>query len=153
MRNRSHYVAPVPDSITTMLPTTLYMPAILAVSAAAYAILAVRVARSTPQNPNNMISFFLFLLAGMIAGSAFSYGATDVTLYGIGRTLTFFSAGFVPVAFYLIYREFTVGRPHPLMIVVLAIIPVATTILAMTNSQHHMIWTAVETTAGLQTSE
>ena len=74
-----------------MLPTTLYMPAILAVSAAAYAILAVWVARSTPQNPNNVISFFLFLLAGMIAGSAFSYGATDVTLYGIGRTLTFFS--------------------------------------------------------------
>jgi diguanylate cyclase (GGDEF)-like protein/PAS domain S-box-containing protein len=136
-----------------MLPTTLYMPAILAVSAAAYAILAVWVARSTPQNPNNVISFFLFLLAGMIAGSAFSYGATDVTLYGIGRTLTFFSAGFVPIAFYLIYREFTVGRPHALLIVVLAIIPVATTILAMTNSQHHMIWTAVETPTGLQTSE
>jgi hypothetical protein len=58
-----------------MLPTTLYMPAILAVSAAAYAILAVWVARSTPQNPNNVISFFLFLLAGMIAGSAFSYGS------------------------------------------------------------------------------
>ncbi len=153
MRNRSHYVAPVPDSITIMLPTTLYMPAILAVSAAAYAMLAVRVARSTPQNPNNMISFFLFLLAGMIAGSAFSYGASDATLYGIGRTLTFFSAGFVPVAFYLIYREFTVGRPHALLIVVLAIIPVATTILAMTNSQHHMIWVAVETPTGLQTSE
>lgn len=153
MRNRSHYVAPVPDSITTMLPTTLYMPAILAVSAAAYAILAVRVARSTPQNPNNMVSFFLFLLAGMIAGSAFSYGASDATLYGIGRTLTFFSAGFVPVAFYLIYREFTVGRPHALLIVVMAIVPVATTILALTNSQHHMIWTAVETPTGLQTSE
>jgi diguanylate cyclase (GGDEF)-like protein/PAS domain S-box-containing protein len=136
-----------------MLPTTLYMPAILAVSAAAYAILAVRVARSTPQNPNNMVSFFLFLLAGMIAGSAFSYGASDATLYGIGRTLTFFSAGFVPVAFYLIYREFTVGRPHALLIVVMAIVPVATTILALTNSQHHMIWTAVETPTGLQTSE
>jgi len=153
MRNRSHYVAPVPDSITNMLPTTLYLPAILAVSAAAYAILAVRVARSTPQNPNNMVSFFLFLLAGMIAGSAFSYGATDATLYGIGRTLSFFSAGFVPVAFYLIYREFTVGRPHTLLIVVMAIIPVATTILAMTNSQHHMIWNAVETANGLQTTE
>ena len=153
MRNRSHYVAPVPDSMTTMLPTTLYLPAILAVSAAAYAILAVRVARSTPQNPNNIVSFFLFLLSGMIAGSAFSYGASDATLYGIGRTLSFFSAGFVPIAFYLVYREFTAGRPHTLLIVVMAIIPVATTILAMTNSLHHMIWTAVETPSGLQTSE
>jgi len=152
MRNRSHYVAPVPDSITLMLPTTLYLPAILAVFAAAYTILAVLVARSTPQNPTNIISIFLFLVAGMIAGSAFSYGASDATLYGIGRTLTFFSAGFVPVAFFLIYRDFTVGRPHTLLIAVLAIIPVATTILAVTNAQHHMIWTAVETPAGLQTS-
>jgi diguanylate cyclase (GGDEF)-like protein/PAS domain S-box-containing protein len=136
-----------------MLSLTLYLPAVLAVSAAAYAILAVRVARSTPQNPNNMISFFLFLIAGMITGSAFSYGATDATLYGVGRALTFFSAGFVPIAFYLIYRELTVGRPQPLWIVVLAIIPVATTILAMTNSQHHMIWMVVDTPTGLQTSE
>ncbi len=128
MRNRSHYVAPVPDSITNMLPTDPDIcPPVLAVSAAAYASLAVRVARSTPQNPNNLVSFFLFLLAGMVAGSAFSYGATDATLYGIGRTLSFFSAGFVPIVFYLIYREFTVGRPHALLIVMLAIIPVATT--------------------------
>jgi diguanylate cyclase (GGDEF)-like protein/PAS domain S-box-containing protein len=153
MRHRSHYVVPVPVSITGMFSMTSYLPAILAVSAAAYAILAVWVARSTPQNPNNMVTFFLFLLAGMVAGSAFSYGATDATLYGIGRTLSFFSAGFVPIAFYLIYRGFTVGRPHPLLIVVMAIIPVATTILAMTNSQHHMIWMAVETPTGLQASE
>ena len=136
-----------------MLSLTLYLPAVLAISAAAYAMLAVRVARSTPQNPNNLIGFFLFLIAGMITGSAFSYGATDAGLYGIGRTLSFFSAGFVPIVFYLIYRELTVGRPHPLMIVVLAIIPVATTILAMTNSQHQMIWMAVETPTGLQASE
>src|SRR5210317_1438795 len=136
-----------------MLSLTLYLPAVLAIVAAAYAMLAVRVARSTPQNPNNVVSFFLFLIAGMITGSAFSYGATDATLYGIGRILSFFSAGFVPIVFYLIYRELTVGRPHPLMIVVLAIIPVATTILAMTNSQHQMIWMAVETPTGLQASE
>ena len=153
MGHGSHYVAPVPDSIHRMLlPTELLAPA-LGVSSAAYAILAVWVARSTPQNRNNLVSFFLFLIAGMVAGSAFSYGATDATLYGIGRTLSFCSAGFIPIAFYLIYREFTVGRPHTILIVMLAIIPVATTILAMTNSQHHMIWMATETETGLQFSE
>ncbi|MGB5629482.1 MAG: diguanylate cyclase [Woeseiaceae bacterium] len=121
-------------------------------SAVAYAALAVRVARTTPQNPNNLMSFFLFLIAGMVAGSAFSYGATDSTLYGIGRTLTFFSAGFIPIVFYLIYREFTIGPPHPLVIVMLAIIPFATTGLALTNSYHNMIWMVTETGAGLQFS-
>jgi len=136
-----------------MVSLTQFVPPVLAVSAVAYAVLAVRVARSTPQNPNNLMSFFLFLIAGMVAGSAFSYGATDATMYGIGRTLSFFSAGFVPIVFYLIYREFTVGQPHALKIVMLAVIPVATTALALTNSYHGMIWMVTETESGLQFSE
>jgi diguanylate cyclase (GGDEF)-like protein/PAS domain S-box-containing protein len=136
-----------------MVSLTQILPPVLAVSAVAYAALAVRVARSTPQNPNNLMSFFLFLIAGMVAGSAFSYGATDATMYGIGRTLSFFSAGFIPIVFYLIYREFTVGRPHVLTIVMLAIIPIATTGLALTNSYHSIIWMVTETASGLQFSE
>lgn len=136
-----------------MFSLSQILPPVLAMSAVAYAVLAVRVARTTPENPNNIISFFLFLVAGMVAGSAFSYGATDAVYYGIGRTLSFCSAGFVPIAFYIIYREFTVGRPHTLHLLILAIIPLATSILAMTNSQHHMIWAVTETEAGLQFSE
>ena len=153
MRNRSHYVVPVPDSITHMLSLIEILPLVLAVSAFAYLFLAVRIARSTPQNPNNLISFFLVLIAGMIAGSAFSYGATDPTLYGIGRTLSYFSAGFIPVVFFMIYREYTVGAPHALVTAVLVIIPIVTTALALTNSMHNMIWSVTETSSGLQFSE
>ncbi len=153
MRHTSHYVVPKPDSMGFMVSLTSVLPPILAVAAVAYAVLAVRVARTTPQNPNNLISFFLFLVAGMAAGSAFSYGATDANMYGIGRTLSFFSAGFVPVVFYLIYREFTVGKAHPILIAMLCIIPMATTVLALTNSMHEMIWRVAETPAGLVSSE
>ena len=125
----------------------------LAIGAVAYAALAVRVARSAPQYANNMVSFLLFLIAGMLAGSAFSFGATDANYYGIGRTLSFFSAGFVPIAFYMIYREFTVGPPSPLLIVMLSIIPVATTGLALTNSMHNFIWIVNETATGLVYSD
>lgn len=124
----------------------------LATAAVAYAVLAVRVSRSAPQYANSMVSFFLFLIAGMLAGSAFSYGATDANLYGIGRTLSFFSAGFVPVVFYVIYREYTVGPPNALIIVILSIIPMATTALALTNSMHNIIWVATETATGLRLS-
>jgi len=139
--------------MTSMLSLTQIVPPVLAVAAVAYAVLAIRVARLTPQNPNNLVSFFLFLLAGMCAGSAFSYGTSDANLYGIGRTLSFFSAGFIPIVFYLIYREFTVGRPHTIVIVMLAIVPVVTTGLALTNSQHNMIWMVMQTEAGPQFSE
>ena len=121
----------------------------LAIFAVAYAGLAVRVSRSGAQHSNNMISFFLFLIAGMLAGSAFSYGTTDANLFGIGRTLSFFSAGFIPVVFYIVYREYTVGPPNTLIIVMLSIVPVATTVLALTNSMHNLIWVVNETASGL----
>ncbi len=125
----------------------------LAIFSVAYAALAVRISRSDPQHANNMVSFFLFLIAGMMAGSAFSYATTDANFFGIGRTLSFFSAGFIPVVFYIIYREYTVGTPSTLIIVVLSIVPMVTTGLAMTNSLHNLIWIASETANGLSHSD
>jgi diguanylate cyclase (GGDEF)-like protein/PAS domain S-box-containing protein len=136
-----------------MLPLTDIVPPFLAAAAIAYAILAVRVARSTPHNPSNPINIFLFLMAGLVAGAAFSYGATDANLYGIGRVLSFFSAGFAAIVFFMIYREYTVGRAGWLVILMLAIVPMATTGLALTNPMHEMIWSATATEAGLVFSD
>lgn len=124
----------------------------LAIVAVAYAVLAVRVSRSGPQYANSMVSFFLLLVAGMIAGSAFSYGATNVGFYGIGRALSFISAGFIPVAFYVLYREYTIGAPSAIVVAVLCIVPLVTTAFALTNSMHQFIWVAVETADGLVVS-
>jgi diguanylate cyclase (GGDEF)-like protein/PAS domain S-box-containing protein len=136
-----------------MYPLTDIVPPILGVSAVAYAILAVFVARSTPQNSSGLISFFVLLVAGMVAGSAFSYGATDPAFFGIGRSLTYCAGGFLPLVFFLIYREYTVGQPHALWIVILAIVPAMTTILVLTNSMHNMVWATIPTENGLLFSE
>ncbi len=136
-----------------MLSPTTIVPPVLAVSAVAYAILAARVARLTPQNANSHVGFFLFLVAGMVAGAAFTYGATDPTLFGIGRTLSYVSAGFIPVVFYLIYREFTAGPPHVIVVSILVIVPIVTAGLCLTNSLHGMIWIMVETERGIEFSD
>ena len=126
----------------------LILPTAFGFAAVIYLSLAVRVSRVSAQFENNAISYFLFLIAAMVAGSAFSYGTTDENMYGIGRTLTFFSAAFLPVVLYTIYRQYTVGSPSALILVILWIVPVVTTILAITNPLHHMIWTVVETADG-----
>ncbi len=131
----------------------LVLPPVLGVSAVGYAVLAVRVSRSGPQYANSTVSFFLLLCASLIAGTAFSYGATDPNLYGIGRTLSFFSGGFIPIVFYYLYREYTVGPPSGILIAMLAIIPMATTALALTNSMHNIIWAIVETDQGTRFTE
>jgi len=120
------------------------LPGVFATSAALYLGLAVYVSRSSPQS---IIGFFLFLLGVMVAGAAFSFEAESPHLYGIGRVLSFFAGGFIPVAFYALYRQYTVGQPGPIVIAMLSIIPIATTALAMTNSMHSMIW-SVEATSG-----
>ena len=89
----------------------------------------------------------------MIAGAAFTYGTTDPNLFGIGRALAFFAAGFMPVAFFSIYRLYTDSPASALTISVLSIIPIATTILALTNSMHNMIWATVVTDTGVRFTE
>jgi diguanylate cyclase (GGDEF)-like protein/PAS domain S-box-containing protein len=131
-----------------MLSMTDILPPFLALAAVAYVGLAIRVARTAPHSPSNPVSFFLVLMAGMVAGAAFSYGATDARMFGIGRVLTLFSSGFVVIIFYVLYREYTVGRPGLLVLLALSVVPIATTGLAMTNPIHNMVWTVVETHSG-----
>jgi diguanylate cyclase (GGDEF)-like protein/PAS domain S-box-containing protein len=120
------------------------LPAVFAAATVAYLWLAVRVSRASADASSNSVSHFLFLIGAMTAGSAFAYNATDPDIYGIGRTLTYFSAGFLPVVLYNIYREYTVGRAHPLLLAALSVIPLVSTALAMTNDLHNMIWSVVE---------
>ena len=121
-----------------------------AVATVAYLLLAVRVSRASPQYANSVIAFFLALIGGLTAGAAFSHGTGDPLMYGIGRVLTFSASGLLPIAFYIIYREYTVGPPSALFIIVLSIIPVATTVLALTNPLHHMIWDTLQTESGVR---
>ena len=135
------------EQLSLVLPTAFGFAAVI------YLWLSVRVSRASAQSANNAISYFLFLIAAMIGGSAFSYGTTDGNMYGIGRTLSFFSAGFLPVVLYTIYREYTVGPPRPLVLAILWIIPVITSVLAVSNPLHNMIWTVVETADGARFTE
>ena len=122
----------------------------LAIAAIVYLGLAVRVTRVSPQHANSAIAFILLLVGALVAGSAFSYGTTDPNIYGIGRVLSFFASGFIPIAFYVIYREYTVGPPSALLIALLSVIPIATTLLALTNSSHNIIWATVQTESGIR---
>ena len=96
-----------------------YLPPVFAFSAVVYLALAVRVARTAP---DNLVPYFLFLIGCLVAGAAFSGAANDETIFGIGRVLSFFAAGFIPVVFYTVYREYTSGRPGIVVISLLSLI-------------------------------
>ena len=122
---------------------------VFAFAAVVYLGLAVYVSRSSPQS---VIGFLMFLMGVMVAGTAFAYGATDITLFNIGRVMNFAAAALLPVAFYVVYRQFTAGPPNKYVLAMLLVIPLCTTVLASTNSWHSIIWTVAETGTGLQYS-
>ena len=128
------------------------LPAFLGIAAIAYIGLAVNVPRSDSRYAHSMVSLLLLLFAGMLAGSAFSYGAVDAAFYSLGRVLSFFSAGFLPVVFYVVYRQYSQDNPGALVLVTICIIPVITTGLAFTNSAHEMLWTIREVDGRLEFS-
>lgn len=128
----------------------MILPPAFGFAALLYLWLAVRVSRATSHDSVSGIGYFLFLVGAMVAGSAFAYGTDDANLYGIGRTLSFFASGFLPVALYSIYREYTVGYTSPVMLAFLFVVPVISTLLAITNPLHHVIWTAIETESGVR---
>jgi diguanylate cyclase (GGDEF)-like protein/PAS domain S-box-containing protein len=131
----------------------LFLRPVFALAAVLYLGLAIYVARSSHLSSNSIVAFFLFLIGVLVAGTAFSYGSQDPNIYGIGRVLSFFASGFLPIAFYIVYREYTVGAPGPVIIAMLSVVPIATTILALTNSVHNVMWSAVVTPDGIQYSD
>jgi diguanylate cyclase (GGDEF)-like protein/PAS domain S-box-containing protein len=126
----------------------IFLRPAFAVAAVLYLALAVRVARTSVQHGTSVVSVFLFLIGIFITGAAFATGTSDPDLYGIGRVLVLFATGFMPVAFYVVYRDYTVGPPNAIFIAMLSVVPIATTALAMTNSMHNLIWAVVETESG-----
>ena len=107
-----------------------------------YLWLSVRVARTTPRSANSAVAYLLFLIGTMLIGATFSYRTLDAGLFNIGRVLTIFAGGFIPVALFALYREYSAGRvPRPI-VMLLAVIPAVTTLLALTNPAHELLWSS-----------
>lgn len=119
----------------------------LALAALGYTALAVIVARTSP---HSIVGYFLFLIGMLLSGTVLSQNTNDLNLYGIGRVLAYFAAGFMPVAFYAIYRQYTEAPRNRMLFVALSVIPVVTTVLALTNSMHFMIWEPRQTITGVE---
>lgn len=128
-------------------PLDLILTVAFGLASLLYIGLAVQVARTSSPAESRSVSYFLVLLGMMVGGSAFAYATGDPTLFSVGFVLRFVSGGFLPVVLYLIYREYTAGRPSPGLLMALCIVPVATTVLVVTNPLHQMFWTAVSSEA------
>ena len=77
------------------------LPMVFAMAGITYLWLAVRVSRESTEPGTNAVSYFLFLIGAMVLGAAFTFGSSDPSFYGVGRVLSFFGSGFIPVVLYV----------------------------------------------------
>ena len=124
------------------------LPTVFTVAGVMYLWLAVRIPRDSDRSQARTISYFLFLIAVLVGGSAFSYGTDDPQMYAIGRVMSLSAGCFLPVVLYLIYRHYTVGPPSRWLLAALCAVPVATTLLAASNPLHGLLWNTVRTADG-----
>ena len=124
------------------------LPTVFAVAGVLYLWLAVRIPRGADRSRSRNISYFLFLIALLVGGTALSWGADEPRLYAIGRVMSLSSGCFLPVVLYLVYRNYTVGPPSRWLVAALCAVPIATTVLAVSNPVHGYLWTAVATADG-----
>lgn len=129
------------------------LPPVFGVAGLLYLWLAMRVLRESGRAASNTVACFLFLVGSMVLGSAFSFGASDPGVYGVGRVLSFLGGGLIPVALYRVYRDYTVGPPPSLTLVAIAAIPLATILLAVTNPLHQLLWTGTVGIDGVRFSD
>lgn len=132
------------DNLDLILPMGFGFAAIF------YVALAVRVLQLAPAGASHSITYFLFLNGATVAGAGLSMAADGAALFGLGRVFTFLGGGFLPVVFYLVYRDYVLGRPHILLLGALCIVPAVTLALAVTNPLHHVLWNVVETANGIE---
>lgn len=118
---------------------------IFAFFAIAYLFLSYKTYRCTSKIENSGISYFILLIGLFVAGTSLSYGENNLLIFGSGRVLVYLGAGFLPVTMYVVYRRFTVSPAKFTIIAVLSVVPIATVVLAMTNSWHQTMWAIVET--------
>ncbi len=121
-------------------------PALLGLASILYLALAVHLLRTSPQS---LIGLFVLLFGVVLAGPAFFYGTDEPVRYGIGRALTFIGTGFLPVVFYLLYREYTQEGFNRYVLFALCVVPGVTVIMAVTNTWHGLIWSARVVDGGL----
>ncbi len=114
-------------------------PALLGLASILYLALGVHLLRTSPQS---LIGLFILLFGIIVAGPAFFYGTDEPVRYGIGRALTFIGTGFLPIVFYLLYREYTQEGIHRYVVFALCAIPGVTVIMALTNPWHGLVWSA-----------
>lgn len=113
---------------------------VLVLSAVCYMLLTLRLVTGTRAIGSLPLAATFGIIAIWVLGGAVETMATTLPVFTIGRVSHFFGTALVPVSLLICFREVTGSRTAKLGIAALLVIPVASIVLASTNTSHELMW-------------
>jgi diguanylate cyclase (GGDEF)-like protein len=113
---------------------------ILIFSAACYLLLGFRLVALRREVGSVPLGVLFVVITFWVMGGAVELLSTTFYVFSIGRTGHFIGTALVPIAVYILFREYTGSETPTRTVVMLLIVPVVSITLAATNQFHEFMW-------------
>jgi diguanylate cyclase (GGDEF)-like protein len=113
---------------------------ILIFSAACYLLLGIRLVASRREVGSVPLGVLFVIITFWVMGGAVELLSTTFYVFSIGRTGHFIGTALLPIAVYVLFREYRGSETPTRTVVMLLIVPVVSIVLAATNQFHEFMW-------------
>ena len=124
------------------------LPAWLTACAVGYVLLGARQLGRSEERGGRALAFIFFMIAIWVQAGAIELRADAASALTLARTAHILGAAALPLLLFVSFREY-IGNPLTVArIRLLAIVPAASVIVALSNSRHQLMWRLAETGPG-----
>ena len=116
------------------------LSALLVFSAACYLMMGSRLVAAKREVGSMPIGVLFVVISIWVAGGGIELLSDSFAVFSIGRTGHFIGTALVPIVAYVCFREYTGSETAARTLSLLSIIPLASVLLAATNSDHEFMW-------------
>jgi diguanylate cyclase (GGDEF)-like protein len=113
---------------------------LLVFSAACYLMMGSRLVAAKREVGSMPIGVLFVVISIWVAGGGIELLSESFAVFSIGRTGHFIGTALVPIVAYVCFREYTGSQTPARTLSLLSIIPLASVLLAATNSNHEFMW-------------
>ncbi len=116
------------------------LSALLVFTAACYLMMGSRLVAAKREVGSMPIGVLFVVISIWVAGGGIELLSDSIAVFSIGRTGHFIGTALVPIVAYVCFREYTGSETPARTLSLLSIIPLASVLLAATNSDHEFMW-------------
>ncbi len=113
---------------------------LLGFSSVCYLLLGIRLFADNQESGSRKMAPLFFLISIWVASGAVELSASSFAVFTLGRVGHYIGTAFTPLVAFVYFRHYTGQSTRPILIALLAIVPLISVVLAGTNHLHELMW-------------